>query len=310
MNKPGRRSNTPATENRSRRAAPDSAKIFLDRGRKELFALSTSSNAWGEWTSEEVRGHLVAKGFVKEGVSTLSFNLLGMVVLRIAASLPANNAVAADALRAVAVALELKRVESVVEEVAENVKTLLGLAAKERATEGEEGELTDTLRAAAVHLTRTVEEQANDIASLTTRLDDELNGLSSRAAHAAAAPGPAATVASGPNAAGKQSYAAAASQAHPPARAAALANAAARERQILVEREPGMEKWAEGLTEKDLVEKARMAVVLMCRTGELTPPGDARFVGATLQRSGSLLLHMNSPEAANWIKGNIQFETG
>ncbi|KAJ7760949.1 hypothetical protein B0H16DRAFT_1312518, partial [Mycena metata] len=44
----------------------------------------------------------------------------------------------------------------------------------------------------------------------------------------------------------------------------------------------------------------------MCRTGELAPPAGARFVGATLQRSGSLLLHLDSSASAKWIKDNIE----
>ncbi|KAJ7021658.1 hypothetical protein C8F04DRAFT_972372, partial [Mycena alexandri] len=37
----------------------------------------------------------------------------------------------------------------------------------------------------------------------------------------------------------------------------------------------------------------------------LTAPADATFVGATLQRSGSVLLHMNSTDAATWLKANM-----
>ncbi|KAJ7031420.1 hypothetical protein C8F04DRAFT_960378, partial [Mycena alexandri] len=44
----------------------------------------------------------------------------------------------------------------------------------------------------------------------------------------------------------------------------------------------------------------------MCRKeGTAPPPADARFVGATIQRSGSILLHMNTADAAKWIKANV-----
>ncbi|KAJ6561060.1 hypothetical protein DFH09DRAFT_921379 [Mycena vulgaris] len=35
------------------------------------------------------------------------------------------------------------------------------------------------------------------------------------------------------------------------------------------------------------------------------PPSGARFVGATIQRSGAVLLHLNSEAAAEWLKQDM-----
>jgi hypothetical protein len=92
---------------------------------------------------------------------------------------------------------------------------------------------------------------------------------------------------------------------HPPERAAALANAAARSRQILLERAPDTDQWLVGISEKDMLQKARMAVVLMANDGASPPPEGSTFVGATLQRSGAWLLHMNTTAAATWLKAEM-----
>ncbi|KAJ7939444.1 hypothetical protein B0H13DRAFT_1850737 [Mycena leptocephala] len=45
--------------------------------------------------------------------------------------------------------------------------------------------------------------------------------------------------------------------------------------------------WAALPREKTMVEKACMGTVLMAQDGTSAPPDDAKFAGATLQRSGS-----------------------
>jgi hypothetical protein len=93
---------------------------------------------------------------------------------------------------------------------------------------------------------------------------------------------------------------------HPPERAAALANTAARSRQILLERVPNTEQWLVGVTEKDMLQKARMAALLMVDNGASPAPVGATFVGATQQHSGAWLLHMNTTAAASWLKAEMQ----
>ncbi|KAJ7501278.1 hypothetical protein B0H11DRAFT_1713661, partial [Mycena galericulata] len=43
----------------------------------------------------------------------------------------------------------------------------------------------------------------------------------------------------------------------------------------------------------------------MGRENGVSAPVGASFVGATVQRSGAVLLHLNTEEATDWIKDNI-----
>lgn len=158
---------------------------------------------------------------------------------------------------------------------------------------------------AAEVLTRTVQEQVADIATITTRLEDDLRTVGLQAAAAVeASPASIGGDAPGSARASPRTYApAAAVVSHPPACAAALAKAAARTRQVLIERAPGMERWMEGMTEKLLLEKARSAVTMMPSGG--TALGGAKFVGVQLLRGGGFLLHMNDEATARWLKANM-----
>jgi hypothetical protein len=72
----------------------------------------------------------------------------------------------------------------------------------------------------------------------------------------------------------------------------------------MLERAPNTDQWLVGITEKDMLQKAKMAVTLMTNNndGVSLPPRGATFVGATVQRSGAWVLHTNTTEAATWIK--------
>ncbi|KAJ7433457.1 hypothetical protein B0H11DRAFT_1758944 [Mycena galericulata] len=102
-----------------------------------------------------------------------------------------------------------------------------------------------------------------------------------------------------------RTYAAAVMAVPPPEHAAAVASSTTRTRQILIERAPNMQDWMAGLSPKDIVEKARMVVVLMSQEARGPAPAGTTFVGATPQRSGAVLLHLNTKQAADWIKDNM-----
>ncbi|KAJ6575490.1 hypothetical protein B0H19DRAFT_1231016 [Mycena capillaripes] len=189
----GQKSSSPepprATPTRTTRSTPDTAKIFLTKTRAQLLKMSTSANKWETWTVKEVRGELVSKGYLEENkgatiVTTPALSILAMVALRIAASLPDNAAVAADALRALAVGIELKKSELILEGVARDVRELLSLARdakeKEEVAEG----VAEDMRSAALQLTHMVEEQAVDIEVIATRLEDDLKRVAERAGSA------------------------------------------------------------------------------------------------------------------------------
>jgi hypothetical protein len=159
--------------------------------------------------------------------------MLSHVVLRIAASLPPNAAVASDALRAVAVAMDMKRVDHTIESVVENIVDILAVVRTLATLDETPDALAGNMHAAAIRLTRTMDEQATALATSAERLEEELQGVVQRVQthvdeedgfavtqNPPSAPGPAARVV--------QSYAAATAQVLPPAPAAALANAAAR----------------------------------------------------------------------------------
>ncbi|KAJ6560365.1 hypothetical protein B0H19DRAFT_1070006 [Mycena capillaripes] len=176
---------TRPTPARLTRSAPDAAKIFLGKTRAQLLQTSTSAYQWNAWTMKEVRGELVSKGYLEENRGTgpviaPQLSLLAIVALRIAATLPANAAVAADALRALAIGIELKKSEHALEAVAADVRELLSLAKDTREKEDMAGNVAEEIRAAAVQLTRTVEEQAVDIGIIATRLEEDLKRAAAR----------------------------------------------------------------------------------------------------------------------------------
>ncbi|KAJ7787492.1 hypothetical protein B0H14DRAFT_2629297 [Mycena olivaceomarginata] len=105
--------------------------------------------------------------------------------------MPSNAAVAADALRVVAVALGFKRVDSALEGIAADLGEVLGLTRASILSSGDHEQdecvATRALDAAEV-LMRTVQEQAADIATLTTRLEDDLRAAGQRVITAAEVP--------------------------------------------------------------------------------------------------------------------------
>ncbi|KAJ7818798.1 hypothetical protein B0H14DRAFT_3473579 [Mycena olivaceomarginata] len=160
---------------------------------KATQALTTSNTAWADWRAVDVKNSLFAKGYITEaeavGTHSLSpsASLLALAVLRVAAGLPPNAAVAADALRAVAVCLGFKRADTMLDGIAADLNEVLGLVrASASATHDQAASdrvASNALDAAEV-LTRTVHEQAADIAVITTRLEDDLKTAGTRMAAA------------------------------------------------------------------------------------------------------------------------------
>jgi hypothetical protein len=173
-----------AIQSRTTRSAPNASQhLYLNKTKDELLALTTSNTAWADWRAVDVKNSLFAKGYITEAeaVGTHSVSppasLFALAVLRVAAGLPANAAVAADALRAVAVCLGFKRADTMLDGIAADLNEVLGLvrasasATHDQAAGDRVG--SNALDAAEV-LTRTVHEPAADIAVITTRLEDDL----------------------------------------------------------------------------------------------------------------------------------------
>jgi hypothetical protein len=110
-----------------------------------------------------------------------SFSIISHVLLRIVASLPSNAAIAADALRAVHIAMEHKRIDYVLEDVASNVtRTLVLLEAEREAREREEEEgetVVDKIGSVMDQLAIVAGELAADVGTVTTRLEDDLKRI-------------------------------------------------------------------------------------------------------------------------------------
>ncbi|KAJ7882967.1 hypothetical protein B0H14DRAFT_3751550 [Mycena olivaceomarginata] len=165
------------------RTLPFENHLYLNKTKDEVLALTTSNTAWADWRAVDVKNSLFAKGYITEaeaiGTHSVSppASLLALAVLRVAAGLPANAAVAADALRAVAVCLGFKRADTMLDGIAADLNEVLGLvrasasATHDQAAGDRVG--SNALDAAEV-LTRTVHEPAADIAVITTRLEDDL----------------------------------------------------------------------------------------------------------------------------------------
>ncbi|KAF7335980.1 hypothetical protein MSAN_02311700 [Mycena sanguinolenta] len=324
---PATQSSTSVSRSRTTRATGDAAKIFLDMTREEMLDASASGDNWGLYTATDVLASLYAKGYVsqeenesgKEGHKvSVNISLLAMAVLRVAMSLPTGTAVAADALRAIAVALRQRENDAILDEILQRVGVIHQhteeLVERRPGNEAEEGEMAASVRDAAVVLTRTVA----DIAETATRLEREMSDVAERVCEQVVERVGAAVhrtvttqcadppVLPGPSAGTSRSYAAAVAQALPPASRAALANAAARPRQIWIAHAEGNGSALKNLTEREIVEKARMALELMSRDENApSAPAGTKFVGATKQRSGAAVLHMNSDAAAHWLKANM-----
>ncbi|KAJ7034893.1 hypothetical protein C8F04DRAFT_1259568 [Mycena alexandri] len=259
---------------RTTRATPDAAaQLHAGKTRTQLY--NESDLYWAAFTLDDARNHLAAKGFLlkNEGTAAVpTLNILSLALLRVAAF--STNAVVSDACRAVAFILERRKVESQLEALSADVKRLV-----EREEGGNMGG-TEDARAAAVSLTNTVHEQRAEIEKMTERLEGSIESLVGRleaveeasteketgAARTLAAPTSFAAVVAAP----------------PPIHAAAIANTAARTRQILIEQAPGTGEWMTGLSPKDVVEKARIALELIGRGGTQIPTY-VKFLGAITQ---------------------------
>ncbi|KAJ7291884.1 hypothetical protein C8J57DRAFT_1212307 [Mycena rebaudengoi] len=287
---------------RTTRTTPDTLKMagLLTKGREELYQLSTSSTQWATETHESAYAYLVAKGFAEERQNIqISVDKTALVLLRIAAQ--GGPATTTDAIRAVAVMLEHRRIDHALDDIRDELRTLSDLATeaakRDEAREAGEASASHTLLEAASVLTRTVDEQVDSLRT-TTELLDRATCQATEAADAVNGEGPAGPALNPPasTAAGgapQRTYAAAAGGAAAPtlpssrACAVALAKAAQRETEILIARAPevtthGLAK----LTSKEIVAKARMAMAAAATATGQDPPEGAAFVGARLLRSG------------------------
>ncbi|KAJ7342650.1 hypothetical protein DFH08DRAFT_811721 [Mycena albidolilacea] len=278
----------------------------LQKTREAL--LSESEILWDSSSAEDVRKHLYMKGYSHD--DTASFDTLEnivLVLLRIAVE--ATSVVTADACRAIAILLELCNVNKELCEMSDSIKKILEWTTTANKPTTSWADLDDNtgititdLNTAAEALTQTVEQQCRDIWNLTERLEKEVMAVVARVEDTVdttrgPAPAPAADTRANVPTMTPQTYTTVAAVPHPLECAAALANTAARSRQILLERAPDTDQWLVGISEKDMLQKARMAVELMANDGASPPPE-----GSTFRR---MALNLNTTAAATWLKAEM-----
>jgi hypothetical protein len=101
---------------------------LLAKTREELYQLSSSSTPWATESHESAYSFLVAKGFLEERVNAqISMDKTALVLLRIATQ--GGGATAADAIRAVAVMLEHRRVDRMLDDIRDEIVAMGDLAA-------------------------------------------------------------------------------------------------------------------------------------------------------------------------------------
>ncbi|KAJ7668117.1 hypothetical protein B0H17DRAFT_1142582 [Mycena rosella] len=135
---------------------------------------------WSNMTREDAQKHLYAKGFVTEE--------LALAMYTIAADVQPKSVVTANACRAVAVLLERRRMEGVIDGMAADMLALRRLVesgARGTAPSAEASALAEEMRSAATVLTKTVEEQCGTLETLTERLGESITGLTERVQNAA-----------------------------------------------------------------------------------------------------------------------------
>ncbi|KAF8806702.1 hypothetical protein BYT27DRAFT_7257390 [Phlegmacium glaucopus] len=103
---------------------------------------------------------------------------------------------------------------------------------------------------------------------------------------------------------GEDTYASRAKRAIPTSHANVVAKAELQKRKIRLARADGMAgEDIHAMLEKELVEKANIAIELMNKC-DIEKPEGARFVGVNkANRAGELVYKMNSVKAAEWIRG-------
>ena len=265
--------------------------------REELLR-ATISTVHDEKTAKE---YLERKGLVITG-EEYSPASLSMALLHLSQT-TALSKVVVDGLRATALILESLSTKSTADRVAEAITNLIQPATEQLAlTMADLRRTTEDLRGSAVSITRTADEFTDTTASSLQYLTDAAADATAAASEIneavknQAPPNP--TPPTPPF-----SYTYAAAGAHLPlVHASTLARGDARAQQVLIDRAPGTNhNGLEELTEKELTEKARVALEQMDQGDEPTST-PIQFVGARKLRNGGVIYEMGSPDAAQWLK--------
>ncbi|KAK7007116.1 hypothetical protein R3P38DRAFT_3212769 [Favolaschia claudopus] len=160
------------------RTAASTASLLLNRTRDEL--LRPSDIPWDNTDTSDVIRHLASKGFIPaengRSISLPYLEDIAMILLRIGAD--ASSVVTKNACRAVARLLEWWKRDEIIEDLADDVKKLLGTSAE---LKEHFSSVREDLETAAGMLARTVEQQRAEMSTLTARVEEDLSQLTQQA---------------------------------------------------------------------------------------------------------------------------------
>lgn len=248
--------------------------------------------------TQEAYDYLISKTYLPQGAPVTN-NTLATMVFQISQATPGMSKVIADAFRAIAFILEDIANEQAADSIAKAVleKLTESFNVIQGASE-DVGVALDCLRGETTKNTQTFDEFRDEIhgatEKFTTAAQEVIDNI----------PEPTPTQDSNPATQPEpsMSYAAKTRQSIPPAHAAAISKGNANEKQVLVERAPGIEdNGLSDLTEKELVEKAKTSLDLMGIFAKDQPEGTT-FVAARKLRSGGIIYQLESVASAVWLR--------
>ncbi|KAF8805088.1 hypothetical protein BYT27DRAFT_7105687, partial [Phlegmacium glaucopus] len=248
--------------------------------------------------AETARAYLMNGAYIIEGAET-TMEMLSTVALQLS-QMQKIPKPAMEAFRALAFLIDEAHQKQLVgmmsDLVEKSLNTVLGCAKSDME------EASGNLVAAAISATNTMEEFREECQRLTADLKEAADGAAGAVEEIARERGDERQVKS-PGLTGGGTYADQVRKVLPPMHAVVIARGERQKRRVRLVKTPGLE--ADGLaelTEKQLVEKANMALDLMGPQGEAKPEGTC-FVGANkLNGAGGVMYEMNSEEAAEWVK--------
>ncbi|KAF8231878.1 hypothetical protein L208DRAFT_1274819 [Tricholoma matsutake] len=247
--------------------------------------------------AETVRAHLLIGAFMVEGMET-SMGMLSTVMLQLSQMLKLTKP-AIEAFRALAFLIEEVSQKQIAGMITDHIEKLLDTMLGRVKTTLEE--VMSDLSSAAISATNTMDEFCDECHKLTEELTEVAEAV---AETVGAVPILQSIRDEGPVPGRGGTYVDMAKKMVPPMHADMIVRGEMQKQWVQLVKPAGLK--VDGvveLTEKQLVEKANVALDLMGLQAEDKPDG-TRFVGATKLRgaAGGAMYEMNSEEVVDWLK--------
>jgi hypothetical protein len=247
--------------------------------------------------AETAKAHLLVGAYMIEGVE-VPMGMLSAIALQLS-QLPRLTKPAIEGFRALAFlideASQKQLAEAITKYVEKSLNTVLGHV------ETALGDASTELAAAAISTNNTMDEFRDESHKLMEGLEEAVAAVTEAVG---AMPITQEARNEGPTPNEERTYADMVKKAVPPIHADTITRGEMQKRRVRLVKAAGLETdGMADLTEKQLVEKANVALELMEVQAESRPDG-TRFVGATKLRgiAGGALYELNSEEAATWLK--------